>query len=116
EVCRGMLPLSDSAAARYSNPDKDPRGDWQSVSLNAQAGHATKNQFYEITTPGGRRLLPPPGRCWSVTQERLQELIADNRVWFGPDGMNVPRLKHFRSEATEGLTPHTLWRASEVGT
>lgn len=116
EASRGLLPLSDSAAARYSNPDKDPRGDWQSVSLNAQAGHATKNQFYEITTPGGRRLLPPPGRCWSVTQERLQELIADNRVWFGPDGTNVPRLKHFRSEATEGLTPHTLWRASEVGT
>ena len=24
--------------------------------------------------------------------------------------------KHFRSESAEGLTPHTLWRASEVGT
>ncbi len=84
--------------------------------MNAQAGHATSGQFYEITTPGGRALAPPAGRCWSVTQPRLAELIADNRVWFGLDGMNVPRLKAFRSEATEGLTPHTLWKAGEVGT
>ncbi len=116
EVGRGMLPLSEEAEARYSNPDTDARGEWQSVSLNAQAGHATKSQFYTIVTPGGRTLEPPPGRCWSVTEERLKELIADNRLWFGADGMNVPRLKHFRSESAEGLTPHTLWRAAEVGT
>lgn len=116
EIGRGLLPLSEEAAERYANPDGDPRGEWQSVSLNAQAGHATKAQFYELTTPGGRLLEPPTGRCWSVTKERLGELIADNRVWFGRDGMNVPRLKHFRSEAGDGLTPHTLWRAGEVGT
>lgn len=116
EVGRGMLPLSDEAAKRYSNPDDDPRGEWQSVSLNAQAGHATKEQFYEITTPGGRTLSPPPGRCWSVTKPRFEELVQDNRVWFGADGANVPRLKHFRAEASDGLTPHTLWKASEVGT
>jgi adenine-specific DNA-methyltransferase len=116
ELTRGLLPLTDAASQRYSNPDDDPRGEWQSVSLNAQAGHATSAQFYEITTPGGRVLEPPPGRCWSVTRARLDELIADDRIWFGADGMNVPRVKAFRSEATEGLTPHTLWRASEVGT
>lgn len=116
ESGRGLLPLSEEAANRYSNPDNDPRGEWQSVSLNAQAGHATKSQFYEITTPGGRVLNPPIGRCWTVTEQRFRELVADNRVWFGADGMNVPRLKHFLSESREGLTPHTLWRASEVGT
>ena len=116
EVGRGLLPMSAEAEARYSNPDSDPRGEWQSVSLNAQAGHATKAQFYTIVTPGGRTLEPPPGRCWTVTESRLEELLADNRVWFGADGMNVPRLKHFRSESAEGLTPHTLWRATEVGT
>lgn len=116
ELTRGLLPLSEAAEGRYANPDNDPRGGWQSVSLNAQAGHATKDQFYEITTPGGRTLEPPQGRCWSVTRRRLEELIADGRVWFGADGMNVPRLKHFRSESRDGLTPHTLWRATEVGT
>lgn len=116
EASRSMLPFTEEALDRYSNPDKDPRGEWQSVSLNAQAGHATASQFYEIKTPSGKRLNPPPGRCWSVTKERLQELIADNRVWFGTDGNNVPRLKVFLSEANQGLTPHTLWKAEEVGT
>jgi adenine-specific DNA-methyltransferase len=116
ETQRGLLPLSEEAEDRYGNPDNDPRGEWQSVSLNAQAGHATKNQFYSITTPGGRVLPPPPGRCWSVTRERFDELVVDGRIWFGKDGMNVPRVKHFRSESRDGLTPHTLWRADEVGT
>jgi adenine-specific DNA-methyltransferase len=116
EARRGLLPLSEAAESRYSNPDNDPRGPWQSVSLNAQAGHATPDQFYTITTPGGRVLDPPPGRCWTVTRRRLDELIADNRIWFGADGMNVPRQKYFLSESSEGLTPHTLWKASEVGT
>lgn len=116
EVSRNLLPLTDEVRGRYSNPDNDPRGEWQSVSLNAQAGHATKEQFYKITTPGGRVLEAPPGRCWVVTKARFEELVADNRVWFGEAGTNVPRRKVFASEAKEGLTPHTLWTADEVGT
>lgn len=116
QAARHMLPLTEEALGRYSNPDNDSRGDWQSVSLNAQAGHGTPTQFYELTTPGGRRLSPPPGRCWSVTKERMNELKLDSRVWFGSDGNNVPRLKVFLSEANQGLTPHTMWKAEEVGT
>ncbi len=116
ERVRGMLPLSSEAEGRYSNPDNDPRGPWQSVSLNAQSGHATKDQFYTFTTPGGRVIELPPGRCWSVTKPRLLEMVADDRVWFGADGNNVPREKLFLSEAKNGLVPHTLWKADEVGT
>ena len=43
---RSKLPPSDAVAARYKNPDNDPRGPWQSVSANLQAGHATPSQFY----------------------------------------------------------------------
>lgn len=116
EEARGMLPATEELVGRYSNPDNDPRGDWQSVSLAAQAGHGTPAQFYTITTPSGRKLDPPPGNCWRVTKERLKELIADNRVWFGADGGNVPRRKIYLSEVELGLTPHTLWKAGEVGT
>ena len=116
EESRNLLPYTDEARARYSNPDNDPRKEWQSVSLNAQAGHATAQQFYKLTTPSGRVLEPPPGRCWTVTRKKMKELIADKRVWFGEDGNNVPRRKVFLSEVTEGLTPHTLWKAEEVGT
>ena len=113
---RNLLPFSEETLERYQNPDDDPRGVWQSVSLNAQAGHATPSQFYDTTTPSGRTLSPPPGRCWSVTKKRLQDLVDDNRVWFGKNGDSVPRLKSFLSESSRGLTPHTIWKADEVGT
>jgi adenine-specific DNA-methyltransferase len=116
EQVRNLLPTTEEVRNRYANPDNDPRGPWQSVSLNAQAGHATKEQFYSFTTPGGRVLEPPPGRCWAVTKPKLEELAADNRVWFGESGNNVPRRKLFLSEAKDGLTPQTLWTAAEVGT
>ena len=116
EKTRGELPLSQEARNRYKNPDNDPRGAWQSVSLNAQAGHGTAAQFYSISTPSGRVLNPPQGRCWIVTKPRFEELVADNRIYFGPNGNNVPRQKKFLGEVSRGLTPHTLWQAKEVGT
>lgn len=116
ETVRGMLPLTEEARNRYANPDNDARGLWQSVAITAQAGHGTKSQFYTIVTPGGRKIDPPSGNCWRFTQERLSELVDDNRIWFGLDGNNVPRQKMFLSEQDEGLTPHTLWTADEVGT
>lgn len=116
DTVRGMLPLTDEARNRYTNPDNDPRGVWQSVAITAQAGHGTKSQFYTISTPSGRLVDPPSGNCWRFTHDRLTELIGENRIWFGQDGGNVPRQKMFLAEQEEGLTPHTLWTADEVGT
>ncbi len=113
---RNTLPFSEEVLSRYSNPDNDHRGDWQSVSLNAQAGHATPSQFYEIKLPSKKYLSSHSGRCWSVTKKKMDELIKDNRVWFGSKGNNVPRLKLFLSEANSGLTPQTLWTEKEIGT
>jgi adenine-specific DNA-methyltransferase len=101
---------------RYKNPDDDPRGPWQSVSLNAQAGHGTPAQFYEVVAPNGRRHRPPKGRCWIYTEERMRSAIADGDVWFGRDGNGVPRLKRFLATAQHGMTPSTLWPASFAGT
>lgn len=116
EKVRGTLPLTAEVKGRYANPDNDPRGTWQSVSMNAQGGHGTASQFYRLTTPGGRELDPPPGRCWSVTETKFKELVADKRIYFGTQGTNAPRVKKFLSETTKGLTPHTLWNGREVGT
>lgn len=117
ERARNLLPRPASHDERFKNPDDDPRGAWQSVSLNAQAGPGRrKEQFYTITTPSGREIDPPPGRCWIVVRKRFDELVADGRIWFGEDGANVPRVKTFLSESPDGITPHTLWSADEVGT
>lgn len=113
---RGLLDWNDEILSRFKNPDKDPRGPWQSVSANVQAGHATKSQFYEIVAPNGRKHSPPKGRCWVYNAARMKAEIANNNVWFGKDGTSVPRLKRFLRDARRGLTPHTLWTADQVGT
>ena len=116
QASRNYLPLPPASESRHKNPDNDPRGPWQSVSLNVQAGHGTASQFYELVAPNGRRHLPPKGRCWAHSHSRMQEEIANNNVWFGSDGNGVPRKKRFLSQERNGLTPHTLWTAAEVGT
>jgi site-specific DNA-methyltransferase (adenine-specific)/adenine-specific DNA-methyltransferase len=118
ESSRNLLPLSAVVLARYKNPDKDPRGPWQSVSANAQAGHGTEAQFYEFKTPGGKVIKSPPGRCWLYTKDKMEEEIRKGNIWFGKSGNNAPRVKKFLRDAEEGggLTPETIWYADEVGT
>lgn len=70
---------------------------------------------YPITTPSGRIVTPPEGRCWMTSKENFQKLVDDNRIWFGENGDNVPSLKRFLSEVKQGLTPLTIWKYSEVG-
>ena len=113
---RHLLEFTPDALSRYGNPDNDPRGPWQSVSANVQAGHATPDQCYEVVAPNGRLHSPPKGRCWIYTAGKMQKEILANNVWFGRSGEGVPRLKVFLSRGGRGLTPHTLWLASEVGT
>lgn len=112
----GRFKMDEAALNRYSNPDNDPRGQWTSAPATAQAGHATKSQFYELTTPSGRKLNPPGGRCWLYTQSRMNEEIAKNNIWFGRDGQGVPRIKTFLNDGSQGLTPETILLAKEVGT
>lgn len=113
---RNLLALSKEVLDRYQNPDNDPRGPWQSVSANVQAGHGTPDQFYALVGPTGKVHVPPKGRCWAFTLERMNQEIADNNIWFGRDGNGVPRIKRFLSDARSGLTPETLWKAEDVGT
>ena len=86
ESVRNPMELSQEILSRYKNPDKDPRGPWQSVSANAQAGHATPSQFYKLRLPSGREIEPPKGRCWLYTKHRMAEEIAAGNIWFGADG------------------------------
>jgi adenine-specific DNA-methyltransferase len=113
---RNMLPASESQIERFTNPDDDIRGVWASLPAHAKAEKGRrKEQFFTITTPSGRKIDPPPGRCWLYTEPRYQEMVADNRIWFGADGGNAPRVKKFLSEVQAGLVPSTLWLYQEVG-
>lgn len=108
------LPRTAEMDARYKNPDDDPRGPWTSSDLAARNFYAAGT--YPVITPSGRAIDGPPrGRYWAVSQENFNKLDADNRIWWGADGGNTPRLKRFLSEMTGGRTPQTFWPYSEVG-
>ena len=114
---RNLLPPSKAQRARYRNPDNDPRGDWKSTPVHAKAGKGRrKEQFFTITLPSGRNVDPPPGRCWLYKPERYEEVVADDRIWFGEDGDSMPALKKFWSEVQPGLVPMSIWPYDEVGT
>lgn len=116
KTVRNVLPSSDEQLSRYTNPDNDPRGPWQSTPMHAKAEVGRRaEQFYTITTPSGRQVNPPPGRCWLYTRERYEELLADGRISFA-GGEGVPRVKKFLSEVQAGLVPNSFWLHSEVGT
>ena len=109
-----LLPINAKRASEYKNLDNDPRGAWASVDLTGQMGHATASQYYEITTPSGIKYLPPEGRCWALSQETFNALVADNRIWFGKNGDNRPRQKRFIKEM-EGQSAWSWWPNDEVG-
>ena len=110
----GRLPRTEEANARYSNPDNDPRGVWMSSDISVKTYNAACD--YPITTPSGKIIEPPAGRCWSLSKNAFLERLQDNRIWFGPNGDNTPRLKRFLSELKyEGMAPTSLLFYKEVG-
>lgn len=111
-ICNG-IPRSEEANDRYSNPDNDPRGVWSSSDISV--GPAVQENVYPITTPSGRVVEPPAGRSWRLSKNAFLERLHDNRIWFGPDGNGVPRIKRFLSELKKsGITPMTIWKHTEV--
>lgn len=108
-----LLPRSDEAQARYKNIDNDPRGPWTSGDLLRK--DVQKTGLFSITTPSGRICDPPAGRSWRTSKDGYEKMLAENRIWFGEDGSNVPRIKRFLSEVKDGVTALTVWLRDEVG-
>lgn len=108
-----LLPRTEEMNARYKNPDNDSRGVWTSGDLLRKDVQTTG--LYTITTPSGRVCNPPAGRSWRVPQYSYEKMVKENRIWFGEDGDNVPRVKRFLSEVKQGMTAMTIWKYTEVG-
>jgi len=100
--------------SRYSNPDNDPRGVWASSDMTVRT--YSEEYDYPIITPSGKKIMPTKGRCWSMPKHNVEKLIAENRIWFGKSGDNVPRFKTFLSEIGDnGVVPLTIWKHNDVG-
>ncbi len=108
-----LLEKSESVMSRYKNLDNDPRGAWSSGDMSVKTYNA--NTDYPITTPSGKIVYPAKSRCWAFSKEKFDELVADNRIWFGKNGSNVPRIKQFVSDVKQGITSLTIWLHEDVG-
>jgi adenine-specific DNA-methyltransferase len=111
---RNKVPLTEQQAKVYKNPNNDPKGRWRTIPMTAQAGHATPEQFYPVTTPTGKVHYPSEGRCWAFAKATYEKLLEEGRIYFGKDGNGQPNTIRYLSEV-EGITPWTWWPSDEVG-
>ena len=110
----GRLPRTKEANARYQNPDNDPRGVWKPSDMSVKTYNAECD--YPITTPSGRIVEPPTGRCWRLSKKAFLERLHDNRIYFGSDGNSVPCIKRFLTELKyDGMAPTSILFYKEVG-
>lgn len=108
-----LLQRTEEMNDRYKNPDNDPRGVWTSGDCSVKTYSISSD--YPITLPSGRVVNPPAGYCWRFSKDKFENLVNDNRIWFGKDGNSVPRLKRFLSDVKQGSTSLTIWSYQEVG-
>lgn len=108
-----LLERSETMNSRYKNPDNDPRGPWKATDFSVRTYN--KSCDYPIKLPSGRVVTPPTSRAWVSNKETFEALVADNRIWFGLKGDNVPAKKKFLSEVKQGMTALTIWKYTEVG-
>lgn len=111
---RNKVPFSEEQSKIYKNPNNDPKGRWRAVPMTAQAGHATKDQFYEIVTPSGKIYTPPTGRCWGISKQTYEKLLQEGRIYFGKNNNSQPNIIRYLNEV-EGSTPWSWWPSTEVG-
>ena len=108
-----LLPRGKKALERYKNPDDDPRGAWSSSDLTARNYYSKGT--YEVTSPSGKVFRPSIGNYFRVTIEKFRQLDAAGRIWWGPNGNSMPRLKRYLSEVRKGVVPQTLWTHRQAG-
>ena len=108
-----LLPRSEKAIARYSNPDGDKRGDWKPSDLTARNPYS--KGLYEVRSPSGRSFKPSMGNYWRVAKPKFEAMDADKRVWWGKDGNAMPQQKRFLSQVRKGVIPQTMWFYKDVG-
>ncbi len=89
----------------YTNPDNDPRGPYKQgiVSSTEEKSNKKSDRYFTVTTPSGKEYT----RQWRVVKQEFDQLIADNRIYFGKKGDSVPSLKVFINEQKDA-TPISI--------
>ena len=102
---------------RYSNPDKDPRGDWRTFPLDVRTEDAGKREKYRyrVKLPSDRWVLPAAGRHWSLPEDVFHTERAAGRIYFGKVGDAMPTVKAYLSDGRDKIIARTWWPYADVG-
>ncbi|MGB4801323.1 MAG: site-specific DNA-methyltransferase, partial [Anaerolineae bacterium] len=112
KTIRNRLPRTEEQAGQYTNPDGDPRGPWRAIPWDAP--NLRPNLSYPINTLTGHVRLPPPGRCWSRTEDQWREIVKAGLAYFGKSGAGAPSFKQFLKDAS-AIVPNTWWSHEDAG-
>ena len=89
----------------------DNRGPYSSTSTSPPVSGGER---YPVMHPIANKPCTVPINGWRYTQQKMKELIADDRILFGSNEETVPRRKHYLKE-TEYGTPYSVFYKDAQG-
>lgn len=108
----------------YTNPDDDPRGDWNNDNLvQGKTMKQRPDAYYPVYNPATEVYYPcDPGNCWrfaskdrlkagqKIRTKPMEQLIEENRVIFPPNEKTIiyETLEDLQSAIEDGSAPHNL--------
>ena len=111
---RNLLPRTEKQNSLYKYDDNDGRGKWRTDNLSVKTYSVSYD--YDVVNPNtGKVYRPPSGRCWSTSQERMQRLIDDNRIYWGKNADGAPQMKRYLEEVQQGVIPNSWWSHEDCG-
>jgi adenine-specific DNA-methyltransferase len=90
--------------SNYSNPDHDSNGDW--IPDNPSAASGNSNSRFAIPNPYTKEeYLPPQGRYWAFSQQRVGEWFDSGKLIFPKEKGKRFLLKKYKSELKSSCNP-----------
>ncbi len=90
---------------KYSNPDNDPRGSWQSANMVGLLDKKQRpNLHYDLISPYTGINYGKPKMGWRYDRNTMSRLIEEDRILWPKLTDGRPRKKQFLNELKDGVT------------